>query len=186
MPYFGVARARRDGTRSSGSRAITTGGSTTSWSRLTRPQRRPASPEASCPPPSRILVLPWNNERSARLAALRATRRSGHGNHGAGHAQLGRYGSGRLVSSSSPENFAHSYGVVLVFDEVITGFRVALGGAVERYSVVPDLATYGKAIAGGWPVAALAGRAEYIGSVGGWPCEPFRYVQRVDNGLRSR
>lgn len=54
------------------------------------------------------------------------------------------------------------YGVVLVFDEVITGFRVALGGAVERYGVAPDLATYGKAMAGGWPVAALAGRAEYM------------------------
>ena len=54
------------------------------------------------------------------------------------------------------------YGVVLVFDEVITGFRVALGGAVGRYSVVPDLATYGKAMAGGWPVAALAGRADYM------------------------
>lgn len=54
------------------------------------------------------------------------------------------------------------YGVVLVFDEVITGFRVALGGAVERYRVVPDLATYGKAMAGGWPVAALAGRTEYM------------------------
>ena len=51
------------------------------------------------------------------------------------------------------------YGIVLVFDEVITGFRVALGGAVQRYGVVPDLATFGKAMAGGWPVAALAGSA---------------------------
>jgi glutamate-1-semialdehyde 2,1-aminomutase len=49
------------------------------------------------------------------------------------------------------------HGVVLIFDEVISGFRVALGGAVERYGVTPDLATYGKAMAGGWPVAALAG-----------------------------
>ncbi|HVR32557.1 MAG TPA: hypothetical protein VMS74_07590 [Acidimicrobiia bacterium] len=40
---------------------------------------------------------------------------------------------------------------------MISGFRVALGGAVERYGVRPDLATYGKAMAGGWPVAALAG-----------------------------
>jgi glutamate-1-semialdehyde 2,1-aminomutase len=53
-------------------------------------------------------------------------------------------------------------GIVLVFDEVITGFRVALGGAVERYGIVPDLATYGKAMAGGWPVAAFAGRAELM------------------------
>ena len=49
-------------------------------------------------------------------------------------------------------------GAILIFDEVITGFRVALGGAVEHLGVTPDLATYGKAMAGGWPVAALAGR----------------------------
>lgn len=54
------------------------------------------------------------------------------------------------------------HGVVLIFDEVIAGFRVALGGASERYGVIPDLATYGKAMAGGWPVAALAGPAELM------------------------
>jgi len=53
-------------------------------------------------------------------------------------------------------------GIVLIFDEVITGFRVALGGAAEHYGVVPDLATYGKAMAGGWPVAAFAGKAELM------------------------
>jgi glutamate-1-semialdehyde 2,1-aminomutase len=51
------------------------------------------------------------------------------------------------------------HGTVLIFDEVITGFRLALGGAAETFGVTPDLATYGKAMAGGWPVAALAGRA---------------------------
>lgn len=53
-------------------------------------------------------------------------------------------------------------GVVLIFDEVITGFRLALGGAAEYYGVVPDLAVYGKAMAGGWPVAAVAGRADIM------------------------
>lgn len=53
-------------------------------------------------------------------------------------------------------------GAVLIFDEVITGFRLAYGGAAERYGVTPDLATYGKAMAGGWPVAALAGRGELM------------------------
>lgn len=52
--------------------------------------------------------------------------------------------------------------VPLIFDEVITGFRLARGGAVERYGVVPDLAIYGKAIGGGWPVAAVAGRADLM------------------------
>ncbi len=55
-----------------------------------------------------------------------------------------------------------AHGVVLIFDEVIAGFRVALGGAAERFGVTPDLATYGKAMAGGWPVSALAGKAEYM------------------------
>ena len=54
------------------------------------------------------------------------------------------------------------HGCVLVFDEIITGFRIALGGASERFGVTPDLATYGKAMAGGWPVAALAGKAELM------------------------
>lgn len=58
------------------------------------------------------------------------------------------------------------HGVVLIFDEVIAGFRVGLGGAAERYGVTPDLATYGKAMAGGWPVAAFAGKAELLDPVG--------------------
>jgi glutamate-1-semialdehyde 2,1-aminomutase len=49
------------------------------------------------------------------------------------------------------------HGVLLIFDEVISGFRVAPGGAADRYGVTPDLATYGKAMAGGWPVSALVG-----------------------------
>jgi glutamate-1-semialdehyde 2,1-aminomutase len=54
------------------------------------------------------------------------------------------------------------HGVVLIFDEVITGFRLSSAGAVGRFGVTPDLATYGKAMAGGWPVAALAGSAELM------------------------
>lgn len=54
------------------------------------------------------------------------------------------------------------HGVVLIFDEVVTGFRVALGGAAERFGVTPDLAVYGKAMAGGWPVSAVAGSAELM------------------------
>jgi glutamate-1-semialdehyde 2,1-aminomutase len=53
-------------------------------------------------------------------------------------------------------------GTLLIFDEVVTGFRLALGGAQERYGVTPDLATYGKAIAAGMPLSAVAGRAEVM------------------------
>lgn len=58
-------------------------------------------------------------------------------------------------------------GAVLIFDEVITGFRVALGGGAQRFGVTPDLATYGKAIAGGFPVAAFAGKAEIMDRLAG-------------------
>jgi glutamate-1-semialdehyde 2,1-aminomutase len=54
------------------------------------------------------------------------------------------------------------YGVVLVFDEVITGFRLALGGAQEFYGVKPDLTTLGKILGGGFPLAAFAGREDIM------------------------
>jgi glutamate-1-semialdehyde 2,1-aminomutase len=50
------------------------------------------------------------------------------------------------------------YGIVLIFDEVVTGFRFAYGGAQEAYGVTPDLCTLGKIIGGGFPLAAVAGR----------------------------
>jgi glutamate-1-semialdehyde 2,1-aminomutase len=54
------------------------------------------------------------------------------------------------------------FGVLLSFDEVITGFRIALGGAQEVYGVTPDLATYGKALAAGVPISAVAGKAKIM------------------------
>jgi glutamate-1-semialdehyde 2,1-aminomutase len=51
------------------------------------------------------------------------------------------------------------HGIVMIFDEIVTGFRIAWGGAQERYGVVPDLACYGKAISGGFPMAAIVGDA---------------------------
>ncbi len=53
-------------------------------------------------------------------------------------------------------------GALLIFDEVITGFRLALGGAQEYYGVTPDLATYAKAVGAGLPLSVLAGKAEYM------------------------
>jgi glutamate-1-semialdehyde 2,1-aminomutase len=59
------------------------------------------------------------------------------------------------------------HGVVLIFDEVVTGFRIAWGGAQEAYGVVPDLATYGKAMSGGLPMAAIVGRADIMSVLDG-------------------
>jgi glutamate-1-semialdehyde 2,1-aminomutase len=57
------------------------------------------------------------------------------------------------------------HGAILIFDEVITGFRVAWGGAQERFGVVPDLTTLGKIIGGGLPVGAFGGRRELMETV---------------------
>lgn len=54
------------------------------------------------------------------------------------------------------------YGVVLIFDEVMTGFRVALGGAQAHYGITPDLSTFGKVIGGGMPVGAFGGKRELM------------------------
>mgnify|MGYP002517064105 FL=1 len=57
------------------------------------------------------------------------------------------------------------YGALLIFDEVISGFRAALGGAQERYGVLPDLCTFGKIIGGGFPVGCFAGRADVMSAL---------------------
>ena len=54
------------------------------------------------------------------------------------------------------------YGIVLVFDEIVTGFRFAYGGAQELYGVTPDVCTLGKIIGGGFPLAAIAGKADIM------------------------
>ena len=60
------------------------------------------------------------------------------------------------------KNLCDKYNVLLIFDEVGTGFRVALGGAQEIYNVEPDLSTYAKSMAGGFPIAMLAGKPEIM------------------------
>lgn len=60
------------------------------------------------------------------------------------------------------QELTQSAGALLIFDEVVTGFRVALGGAQERYGVTPDLTTLGKAIASGFPLSAVVGRADIL------------------------
>lgn len=52
--------------------------------------------------------------------------------------------------------------IILIFDEVITGFRLAKGGAQEYYGITPDLATYGKIVGGGFPIGAIAGKRELM------------------------
>ncbi|MCX6183254.1 MAG: aminotransferase class III-fold pyridoxal phosphate-dependent enzyme [Bacteroidetes bacterium] len=60
------------------------------------------------------------------------------------------------------KDLAHKNGALLIFDETITGFRFAKGGAQELYGVTPDLATFGKGLANGFPLSAIAGKREYM------------------------
>lgn len=63
------------------------------------------------------------------------------------------------------KKLTHEQGALLVFDEVITGFRWALGGAQEYFGVTPDLAAFGKSMANGMPISALVGKKEYMETV---------------------
>lgn len=60
------------------------------------------------------------------------------------------------------KDLTHKHGALLVFDETITGFRYSNGGAQELFGVTPDLATFGKGVANGFPLAAVAGRADVM------------------------
>jgi glutamate-1-semialdehyde 2,1-aminomutase len=60
----------------------------------------------------------------------------------------------------------NKYDVLLIFDEVLTGFRIAKGGAQELYGVKPDIACFAKALGGGAPVAAVAGRKDIMSMIG--------------------
>lgn len=57
---------------------------------------------------------------------------------------------------------AHTHGAILIFDEIVTGFRLATGGAQELFNVTPDLACFGKAMANGFPLSALVGKREIM------------------------
>jgi glutamate-1-semialdehyde 2,1-aminomutase len=56
----------------------------------------------------------------------------------------------------------HKHGVVWILDEIITGFRLAPGGAQERFNVIPDVSVFAKAIANGWPLSAVVGRRDIM------------------------
>jgi glutamate-1-semialdehyde 2,1-aminomutase len=83
----------------------------------------------------------------------------------------------------------HKHGALLVFDEIITGFRWALGGAQARYGVTPDLACFGKAMGNGMPISAVVGRASvmrlmeqifYSGTFGGEALSLAAAIATVD------
>ncbi len=111
-----------------------------------------------------LAVLPWNDrdaveqlvaQRGSEIAAILTEPIMG--NTGVIPPQPGYLEFLREITAAN--------GIVLIFDEVITGFRVALGGAQALYGVTPDLTTLAKALGGGFPVAALGGKREIMDQV---------------------
>lgn len=74
------------------------------------------------------------------------------------------------IQSNGPEmnyldrvkELTHKYGAILIFDEVVSGFHYALGGAQELFNVTPDLVAFGKGMANGYPISAVAGRKDLL------------------------
>jgi len=128
-------------------------------------QSRPAS--AGQPPDalSAAVTLPWND-----LTALDDAFVAHEGEIAAVLMEPMMLNAGAILPApgylEGVRELCDRTGTVLVFDEVVTGFRLSLGGAAERFGVRPDLAVYGKALAAGWPAAALAGRADLLERIG--------------------
>lgn len=123
------------------------------------PTRVPGTPGQDQMAGKHIEVLPWNNldllrERLLHRDVAAIIMEPVMCNTSAIHPASGYLEGVRAACTET--------GTVLIFDEVITGFRVAPGGVQHRLGVTPDLATFGKAIANGFPVACLAGRADLM------------------------
>ncbi len=112
-------------------------------------------------PPPDTLILPWNDLAAVERAAAE------HGREIAAIITEPILCNGGCILPAPGyleglRDLTRRHGIVLIFDEVITGFRVGLGGAQERYGVTPDLATFGKAVAAGFPLSVVAGRGDIL------------------------
>ncbi|MDH3248181.1 MAG: aspartate aminotransferase family protein [Acidimicrobiia bacterium] len=107
------------------------------------------------------IIIPWNDPERVRREFERSP-----GQIAAVITEPAMINSGAIPPLEgfleSLRSITAEHGALLIFDEVITGFRLAAGGGAERFGVTPDLATYGKAMAGGVPAAAFAGRGEIM------------------------
>jgi glutamate-1-semialdehyde 2,1-aminomutase len=122
----------------------------------------PASPGVSAGATAATVIVPWNDPEALRAAC-------------------GRHELAAIIAEPVPANMgvvppapgflellresADANGALLIFDEVITGFRVAPGGAQERYLVAPDLTIMGKILGGGLPAAAYGGRRDLLARI---------------------
>lgn len=108
-----------------------------------------------------VIVLPWND-----LEVLQETLRRNDGQVAAVIMEPIMCNTGCILPKEGyldgVQRLCQEHGVVLIFDEIITGFRLGLSGAQGYFGITPDLATFGKAMAGGFPVSCLAGKRELM------------------------
>jgi glutamate-1-semialdehyde 2,1-aminomutase len=108
-----------------------------------------------------VIVLPWNEPE-----VLRKTLEKHHHEIAAVITEPVMCNSGCLLPSPGylqlVRNITKDMGIILIFDEVITGFRLGLGGAHARFDILPDLVVLGKAISGGVPLSAVVGSNEIM------------------------
>jgi glutamate-1-semialdehyde 2,1-aminomutase len=108
-----------------------------------------------------LIVLPWNDLR----AVEKTLEERGH-EVAAIICEPAMFGNGGIAPLegylAGLRELTDRQGVVLVFDEVVTGFRLALGGAQEYFGVTPDLCVFGKGFAGGYPISGFGGRREIM------------------------
>src|SRR5207302_4885875 len=104
-----------------------------------------------------VIVLPWND-----LDLLQRTLEARHAEIAAVITEPMMCNTSAILPApgylEGMRQLCDAYGIVMIFDEIITGFRLSLGGAQERFGVQPDLAVFGKAMASGYPVACIAGK----------------------------
>lgn len=108
-----------------------------------------------------VVVAPWNNAKALERIMKR------HRNDVAAIIMEPVMANSTVIPPNadylkSVKEIAVSNDALVIFDEVITGFRVAPGGAQQLYGVTPDLSTWGKALGGGLPLAAVSGKKEYM------------------------
>jgi glutamate-1-semialdehyde 2,1-aminomutase len=142
------------------------------------PRGEPTSAGVTAGAVADILVAPYNDLRAAS-AILEAHRRD---LAGVIVEPLHRCTPPRPGFLEGLRELTAELGVLLIFDETVTGFRLAYGGAQEYYGVRPDLATFGKALGGGAPIGAVAGRADVLDLVAESRLGEDRYVWFASSG----
>ncbi len=108
-----------------------------------------------------FITIPWNN-----LALLRSTVEKYHADIAAIITEPIMCNSGCILPVpgflQGMRELCTQYNITLIFDEVITGFRTALGGAQSLYQITPDLSIFAKAMASGYPISAIVGRKDWM------------------------